>query len=61
MAFSPLISTSFGNPGLVPLVLSDPTFAKRGYLWGDDGAVHYCFVNPKKLSQTRTRSTRSGG
>jgi len=48
MPRAPVITTPFSSPGLVGIVLSDTTFARRGYLWGFDGNVHYCFLNPKK-------------
>lgn len=49
MPLQPLLSTPFSNPGLLALVLSNPTFAQRGYIWGFDGRVHYCFLNPDKV------------
>lgn len=50
MPIAPLSTAPFANPGLVGLVLSDATFARRGYLWGYDGHVHYCFCNPNRLA-----------
>ena len=49
MPLQPLLTTPFSNPGLLALVLSNPTFASRGYIWGFDGRVHYCFLNPDKV------------
>jgi hypothetical protein len=47
MPRAPVIATPFSNRGLVGIVLSNATFASRGYLWGYDGHMNYCFLNPK--------------
>lgn len=49
MPLAPVIPVSFADRRLVPLVLSHAVFAQRGYLWGFDGEVHYCFFNPDKI------------
>jgi hypothetical protein len=36
----------FSDPSLVARVVNDPEFIQRGYLWGFDGSVHYCFLAP---------------
>lgn len=49
MAFGRRLTLPFSNPQLLSIVLSDPDFAKRGYIWGFDGHVYYCFCNPNKV------------
>jgi len=49
MPFAPAIRTKFSTPGLVAQIIANLTFAQRGYLWGFDGSVYYCFLNPDKV------------
>lgn len=39
----------FSNPTLVPSVLTDQDFLSNGYVWGLDGDLHYCFVDPQRF------------
>jgi len=49
MPFGRKLTLSFGDPRLLQIVLSDPDFATRGYIWGSDGHMTYCFANPDKV------------
>jgi hypothetical protein len=49
MSFHTVISLPFSSPGLVRFVLGNPDYKKYGYLWGFDGRVHYCFLNPERV------------
>jgi len=49
MSLTPTLASPL-SPGLLAIVLSDPNFASRGYIWGHNGNTWYCYVNPKKLN-----------
>lgn len=38
----------FSDPTLVPSVLTDGDFLRNGYVWGQNGGLHYCFVDPRR-------------
>jgi hypothetical protein len=48
MPRGPVRTWPFATPTLVSSVLTDQSFIANGYLWGDDGTTHYCFVDPAR-------------
>lgn len=48
MPLAPLRTWPFNTRNLVSLVLMDPIFLSRGYVWGMSGGVHYCFIDPER-------------
>jgi hypothetical protein len=49
MPFEPTLSFPLSDRNLLPRVLSDLQFARKGYRWGSDGRVWYCFCNPDRV------------
>ena len=49
MALIPDITNPL-NAAIIPVVVTDQRFATRGYLWGTNGGIWYCFVNPQKIN-----------
>lgn len=50
MPLAPLRPWPFGTANLVSLVLMDPMFLSRGYVWGASGGVYYGFFDPEKYA-----------
>lgn len=49
MSFGTPIGLPLSAPNLIPTVKSHRDYLTRGYVWGHNAGVHYCFMDPGKV------------
>ena len=49
MSYGNRLSIPFTTPSLVVTVLNNQDYQNKGYVWGFDGRLHYCFLDPEKV------------